>query len=524
MYQHSGHRYLIWRFILLSLAYLSLSACTSSVDIAIPSAATIQATEFDTTPTESPSDLPTVTPTTTRLSEATAIAPPPTRSDILEPTASSFVTVAPPLVAIADLLNTSRDLQGLDAFITSEFMLRPLPYSSQLLPRAQAVPNLMAYLGSAPQIVITEIIPDGIKTADWVQDAADFIVYSTGWGIHGTVTGLMLFTRQEGEILWSGLILSPDDFAPVPDLTTVLPPRYLTFQLEHEIFVVSNEGITMIFQGEKEDTYAYLVNPTNDYVLETQHNPETPYRLEQLTLVDLTTSSHRPLEMPYLVAQYGLGWLDESTVGMGIWLDEEDALGQTPGRPLVMDVISGEWSLLADYHVTISQVGDGRMVYTSNDEIFIWRETGETTYPMMDGGLPTLSHSERQWILTTSSQFALADLEGEIELLSYRAFHPQGRFLAQVAWSPDDNWVALRPPPTDLESDGVWLYKVSTEEMIYLGTGTINPLWQDSQIILFNATIAGELELQAYNVVTAERVKVDAPPGSIPLHFASAGE
>jgi hypothetical protein len=408
--------------------------------------------------------------------------------------------------------------------MTPEFMLHPLPYASQLLPRAQAVPNLMAYLGAAPQVVITETIPDEIGAEDWVRDEADFIVYSTGWGIHGKVTGLMLFVRQEGELLWSGLILSADDFAPVPDLTTVPPPRYLTFQLENDIFVMADEDATSIFQGEEEDTYTYLVSPANNHILETQHNSETSYRLEQLTLIDLTTGSRQPLELPYLVAQYGLGWLDGSTVGMGIWLDEEDALGQTPGRPLVMDVVSGQWTLLADYHVTISQVGDGRMVYTSNDELSIWRETGETTYPMMDGGLPTLSHSERQWILTTSSQFALADLEGKIELLSFRAFHPQGRFLAQVAWSPDDNWVALRPPPTDLELDGVWLYNVGTEEMIYLGTGTTNPLWQDSQIVLFNATIAEELELQAYNVVTAERVKVSAPPGSIPLHFAAADE
>ncbi len=408
--------------------------------------------------------------------------------------------------------------------MTSEFMLSPIPYSSQLLPRAQAVPNLMVYLGTTPQIVITEIIPDGIEAADWAGDAADFIVYRTGWSIHGKVTGLMLFTRQEDEILWSGLILSPDNFALVPVLTTVSPPRYLTFQLENEIFVVSDEGATMIFQGEKEDTIDYLVSPTNNYILETRYNPETPYRLEQLTLIDLTIGSHQPFEPPYLVAQYGLGWLNESIVGMGIWLDEDDALGQTPGRPLVMDVISNEWTLLTDYHAVISQVGGGRMVYTNNDEMFIWRATGETTYPMMGDGLPTLSHSEQQWILTTSSQFSLADLDGKVELLSYRAFHPQGRFLAQVAWSSDDNWVALRPPPTDLELDGVWLYNVDTGEMVYLGAGTTNPLWQDSQTVLFNATIGDELELQAYNVITAERVKVDVPPGSIPLHFASVGE
>ncbi len=509
--------HLMGKLLWLSLLCIGLSACAGPIERAIPNTPTIQATEIGETPIKSPpqSDAPTITPTATQLPRATTTPPLTT-----EPTAA---TVAPPLEAIAGLLNTTRDPQELDALMTSQFTLHLLPYSSQRLSRSQAVPNLMAHLGST-QIAMTEAIPDGVEVTDWVGDTADFVAYSTGWGINGTVAGLMLFTRQDGEMLWSGLVLSPDNFAPAPELTIAPPPRYLTFQLGSEIFTVADEGATVTFQGEEGDAHAYLISPTNSRVLEMQYNPETPYRVDQIALIDLATGSRQPLELPYRVARFGLGWVDEHTIGMGIWLDEEDALGQTPGRPLVMDVLSGEWTLLADHHATISQVGDGCMVYTSDDEFVVWREDGATAYPLMGDGLPTPSHSERQWILTTGSQFTLVDGEERTELLTYRAFHPQGRFLAPAAWSPDDSWVALRPAPTGLELDGIWLYNVGEGERVYLGAGTANPLWQDGQVVLFNATVAGETELHAYNVVAAERVKVDAPAGSVPLHFAPVGD
>lgn len=313
---------------------------------------------------------------------------------------------------------------------------------------------------------------------------------------------------------------------PSPELLTVPPPPGLTYQFENQIFAVSAEGITAVFQETGEPADAYLPNPTNSYLLVLHRDSEMVNRLAQATLIELATRAERPLEPPYLVAVDSIGWLDEATLGMGVWLDEEDALGQTPGRPLTFDINSGEWTLLTDHHATISQMGDGRMVYTNGDEFVVWRETGATSYLLTAGGLPTLSHSEQQWILRTSSQFTLVNTNTaeQTELLAYRAAHPQGSFIAQVAWSPDDRWVALRTSPTDLEMDGIWLYSLDEEEMIFLGSGTTNPLWQDNQVVLFNALVEGEMVLHAYDVNTAGRVSVDVPAGSVPLHFVPAGE
>ncbi len=513
-------KYLTWKFISLLLVYLGLSACTSPIDPTVSAIPAEQATEIVEIQTERPvQTVPqTVAPSAPTLPTATT-APPTTA-----PVTAVPETITLPLEPIANLLNTREDLQGLSAFMTAQFMLHPLPYPSQLLPPSQAVPNVRTYLGSPPQIVMTEVIPDGINTPEWVGDTADFIAYSTGWGLHGTVAGLLLFTSQGAEVLWSGLVLSADNFAPVPELATVPPPHGLTYQLENQIFAVLDDGVTALFQGEADGERAYRMNPANSYVLEIQPDPERPYRLEKASLIELVTGSRQPLELPYLIAYAGLGWVDEHTVGMAVWLDEEDALGQTPGRPLVLDVRNGEWTLLADQHATISQTGNGRMVYTNEDTFVVWRETGTTSYALIAGGLPSLSHSEQQWVLKTGSQFTLVNPEERVELLTYRAFHPQGRFLTQVAWSPDDSWVALRPAPTDLEMDGVWLYAVTEGGMVYLGSGTSDPLWQDNQVVLFNALVVGQIELRAYDVVTAERVKVDVPEGSIPIHFVSADQ
>lgn len=518
------HSYLTWRFILLLLACIGLSACAGTTGTAVPTTPPDQATEIDEAPTKLPVQTVPLTVAATTTPLPTVTTAPPTPPATLEPATPTSETIALSLAAIANLLNISEDLQDLPALMTREFRLHPLPYVSQQMPRSQAVPNIRTYLGLSPQIKLTEVIPNEIDITEWVGDTADYIAYSTGWGIHGTMAGLMLFTYQGTEVLWSGPILSADNFAPMPKLATVPPPYQLTYQLENQIFTVLHDGVIALFQGKATGEYTYLINPTNSHVLEIQYDRERPYRLGQATLIELAIGSRQPLEMPYLVALYGMGWLDERTMGMGVWLDEEDALGQTPGRPLVLDVLSGEWELLADHHATISQIGNGRMVYTHEDEFVVWRDTGATSYPLMLGGLPTLSHSEQQWILRTGAQFTLVTPEEQIELLTYRAFHPQGRFLAQVAWSPDDSWIALRPAPTDLELDGVWLYAPGEGEMIYLGSGTSNPLWQDNRVALFNVMVAGEMALHAYDVVTAERVKVDVPEGSIPIHFVSADQ
>src|SRR5690606_11599925 len=147
------------------------------------------------------------------------------------------------------------------------------------------------------------------------------------------LTALLLFTDQEAEPLWSGLILSPNNFSPLAEVPVVPPSPGLTYQLENQIFVVSEEGITAVFQEAEEPADAYLPNPTNSHLLVLHRDSERLHRLAQATLIELATGAERPLEAPYLMAVGSMGWLDEDTIGMGVWLDEEDALGQTPGRP-----------------------------------------------------------------------------------------------------------------------------------------------------------------------------------------------
>jgi hypothetical protein len=497
-----------WTWGLLLLTYMSLSACANQTETTVGSNEAIETTRVATA-----TELP--TQTATPLVEATAS---PSSTATTEPTTTPEPPKAPPLESIASLINAGENMLGLEAFMAGEFTLQPLPFAPQVMSPEQAVPDLRIYLDPTPQIEVTEKVPDTIDVTEWVDDPADFVAYTSGWGVSGTIEGLMLFTQTEADILWSGLVLSADGFASAPVLEAVPPPLNLTYRVDNHIFVVSDDGTTPAYQIEDNAEADYLLNPTNTWVLEVLPAADQPNRLEQAALINLATGTRQVVEMPYIVAWSGLGWVDEQILGMNVWFDEDDMTGQTPGRPAVFNVASDEWLLLADHHATLSQIGDGRVVYVSEDEWVVWHHTGATRQSFSGEGLPIPSHSEQQWILLTSSTIAIANPEGRTDLLQYRAFTPHGRFLTPVIWNPDDAWVALQPATVELEFNGLWLYSVHEGEMIHLGNGTSNALWQDDKTVLFNALVDGVMQMQAYSVDTAERVRVDMPDNSIPIH------
>lgn len=500
-----------WTWGLLLFVYVSLSACATQTETAVDSNGPIE-----TTGVAAATELP--TQTVAPLVKATATTSP-TSTAATEPTTTQVPPKAPPLESIASLINAGESMPGLEAFMADKFTLQPLPFAPQVISPEQAVPNLRIYLDLTPQIEVTEKVPDTVDVAEWVGDSADFVAYTTGWGVSSTIEGLMLFTQTEAGMLWSGLVLSADGFAPAPVLTAVPPPLNLIYRVENHIFVVSDGGVTPVFQMEGNAEADYLINPTNTRVLEVLPATDQPNRVGQAALIDLATGTRQVVELPYIVARSGLGWMDEQILGMNVWFDEDDMIGQTPGRPAVFNVASSEWMLLADHHATLSQVGDGRVVYVNEDEWVVWRQPGATRQPFSGEGLPILSHSEQRWILLTSSIIAITGPEGRTDLLQYRAFTPHGRFLTPVVWSPDDAWVALQPATSELEFNGLWLYSVHGGEMIHLGNGTSNALWQDGQTVLFNALVDGVMQMQAYNVDTAERVRIDVPDNSTPIHF-----
>jgi hypothetical protein len=503
--------HLNWTWGLLLLVYMSLSACVNQTETTVNSNELIETTEV-----ARATELP--TQTATSLVRATATTNPPSTATT-EPITTSVPLKAPPLESIASLVNAGESMSELEAFMAEEFTLRPLPFAPEVKSPEQAVADLRIYLAPTPQIEVMEKVPDAIDVAEWVGDSADFVAYTSGWGVSGTIEGLMLFTQTEADILWSGLVLSADGFASTPVLAAVSPPLNFTYRVDNHIFVVSDDGITPVFQAEVNAEADYLVNPTNTRVLEVLPVADQSYRVEQATVIDLITGTRQVVEMPYIIAWSGLGWVDEQILGMNVWLDEDDMTGQTPGRPAVFNVATDEWMLLADHHATLSQVGNGRVVYVNEDEWVVWHHTGATRQSFSGEGLPILSHSEQQWILLTSSTIAIAEPEGRTDLLQYRAFTPHGRFLTPVIWSPNDAWVALQPATVELEFNGLWLYSVHEDEMIHLGNGASNALWQDDKTVLFNALVDGVMQVQAYNLDTAERVRVNVPDYSIPIHF-----
>jgi hypothetical protein len=380
------------------------------------------------------------------------------------------------------------------------------------------------------------VSPQAFYTGEQPLDA---VVYSTGWGQNGSAEALLYLVRKDGALRWAGLALSRDNFAPLPELKTVVPAPGLIYRLDESWWQVGADGEAHLLLAHPGPL---SFNPGASYAIHAERGSQS------LTLFDLGTVGQpvsRTLALDYTLMQEvrAIAWLDEQTAVLMVTKAGEGLTQGTTGSMALLDVLSGELQLLApevSIYAEPVPTGDGAIIFDALAEArsfpAVWRDSEVTPLPLAElAGIESEPHSPVPspdgskvaaigfWPSDPSlNAYWLFDLEqaGAHVVVAYTPIGTDANLPPGVSWDSSGEWLALRPETGDPLQAGVWLMRADGSEQQFLGVLTANPVWRGGTggpQLLFNATIAGEVRLQQVDAATGERVWLDVPVGTVPI-------
>jgi len=177
---------------------------------------------------------------------------------------------------------------------------------------------------------------------------------------------------------------------------------------------------------------------------------------------------------------------------------------------------------------------DGTILYnTSNGILMAWRDGQAQPFPLGAVKLedktlytvsrPAFSPDGKTLVgLTTAWQgneslpaFVLVNLTAHTGqmILTYHGIPTDARIPTKIAWSPDSQWVAIDSIDYDPIQNGVSLVSADGQQRIFPGSGSSNPVWLDSETVVFSYSTWGLTRLQTYNLTTQIRCWLDLPAG-----------
>jgi len=106
----------------------------------------------------------------------------------------------------------------------------------------------------------------------------------------------------------------------------------------------------------------------------------------------------------------------------------------------------------------------------------------------------------------------LAKHTGQV-VVTYHRIPTDARIPTKIAWSPDSQWVAIDSTDYDPIQNGVSLVSADGQQRIFLGSGSTDPAWLDSETVVFSSSAWGITRLQTYNLTTQVRRWLDLPAG-----------
>jgi hypothetical protein len=264
---------------------------------------------------------------------------------------------------------------------------------------------------------------------------------------------------------------------------------------------------------------------------------------DNLWLIDLASDERTQLTSTANGQYLAIGppqWADNETILVGIWLDLETEGGPNWGRPALIDIVSGELTLIdAPFQLLMRSIpaasGTGDVAFdtvgrSADDRDFNWiyqPGTGTTTFEAGDfvnaienAGYvsPAWSVDGRflVWLAFTGNNvnhLAVFDLEsGSVaNLPSYQGIGFGGPYPNPVI-GPDSNWIALRQLTTHPDLWGLWLYTQDGQEPVFIAQNGGESLWVNDHLLLFidyDENFNGQL--QQYDVLTGVRSVVTLP-------------
>ncbi len=503
-------------------------ACTSQAEPAVEASPTIANTvESISTPDGAP----------------TAVA-----TDISTPTAEPDET-DPPVDALSLFVTewqaalTQRDFAALQVQMSDPFVygpyrseassLTPANMAAQLenlLPAGATVQfhsesDVMALLGGQDPMMM--LGPDVVVTAVW---------HTSGWGTEGQDEAILLLVEEaDGRFAWKAMVYAFDGFMPesaeLPISDEQPAPIGLFYsQPDGSLWQVGAEGNPEQLYFEEgmmpvlspDGKHAYFQVQGDLWLLEVAFG-ETR-RL---------TSDHDD-QGTHLVGYHK--WVDNQTILSGVLLDWASEGGPNFGHPALIDIETGEVTMLDADHLMNSYPAissEGAVAYTSvqqsaDDTQTTWVYDPETgVNPFIPAEFanasegfytsPAWSADGRYlaWLVSDGMnvQPVVFDLEGgsatTLPAFGTAAF---GGPLPNPIFSEDSNWFVLRQFTTEPTTSGLWLYTLDGNEPVFIAQNGGESLWVNEHLLLFidyDENFNGQL--QQYDVLTGVRSTVLLP-------------
>ncbi|MBK8905527.1 MAG: hypothetical protein IPM53_30375 [Anaerolineaceae bacterium] len=519
-------------FSLLSL-WLLATACTPETGPGVEATAVPPTL---TEPTASATDVPPPTPT-----DEAAAEPEPTAE--LEPTAvptndlTSFMTTVQTALA-------ERDFDRLVSLMSDPFAFGNYRSEWQQFTPAEIRPLLENWLpdGAALQFSPADtdlsVMLDGQPAQTMLGPDVPVVAawHSTGWGTEGEDEAILFVVEEgDGRFALKALLYAPLGFLPVSGELPVqdeqpAPVGLLYSQPDGSLWQVGADGQPQ--QLWYQEGITAVPSPDGQHAF---------FQVQgDLWLLDIASGETRALttdrdEQGTHLAGFHW-WYDNDTILSGVWLELNAEGGPNLGHPALIDITSGDVTVLDDQHLMSSSpavAGDGAIAYSTapqsaEDNQLAWiydPETGVAAFDMAAfAGAPTGSYTAPAWSvdgrflawLVSDGQnmhIAVFDLESG-SVANLPSFPPAafGGPYPNPIFSEDPGWLALRQFYNDPARNGLWLYSQNGQEPLFIAENGGEALWLNEHVLLFidyDENFNGTL--QQYDVLTGIRSAVTLP-------------
>lgn len=378
---------------------------------------------------------------------------------------------------------------------------------------------------------VSGLLPDGMTPGDLYagEQPLAAVLYSSGWGLAGTGEGLLFIIEENGSYRWAGLTVARDNFAPLPELATVLPPTGLVYRLGSGWWQVGpNDERQQLTRHEK----PLSLNPSATRALYAESGASS-LLLIRFQEGDATTI---PVGGTLFRGSEEIPWLDEDTAVLIIDPSGKAVTQGSIGHLALLDILTGEITILEPElciysHLSVSL--PDTIIYGGFDGIGVWPDgqAGAFSPALLASNLSNAVFSPDGTKVagvggSDDGRYTFAyhvfDVTNQTDV-SVHAFRPPGTDAVLpwgITWSPGSQWLALEPPSDDPIEGGVWLAAADGSQKIHLGMGTSHPVWLDGERLVFAAIIDGETRMQLYDLETGERFWLDTPVGAQPIQAA----
>ena len=533
-----NHRFFVFSLVTMMLLGL-LAACTATTEPASDATPAITNTVALTPTVIELTSEPTEEPELVLTSE-----PEPTETAVSLGDLSTFLTLFQ--TALID-----QEMATLSELMAADFGYGGYRSEWQLGTPEQFLPQIEAFLPATGSL---QIVPDAdLVTLLDGQDpqmmmgpdiAVAAVFLTTGWGPEGADEAI-LFVEElpNGRFVWKAMLYAADGFQPaaaeLPIIDEQPAPVGLIFSdTTGALQRVATDGSVERLTIEQ----TALPSPDGQHAI---YESEGDLWLIELETGQITSLTSADGDMPTFLAGYQQ-WVDNDTILVGVWLDLETEGGPNLGHPALIDISTGEMTLIDADRLMASfpaAAPTGAIAYSSvqrsaDDTAFTWIYTPEAGTEPFDttvyGSLPTGGYTAPAWstngrllawlILGENNQTDIAVFDTEAQTVRVMPGFAGAAFggpYPNPIFNPSGSHIALRQFTNDIATTGLWVYPLDGAAPLFVAQNGGESLWvSDEQLLFVDYDENFNGQLQQVNIQTSIRSVITLPDALLPLSVA----